>query len=290
MRHGALFNGIGGFQIAAEWMGWENVMSCEIDEFCSKVTKYYWPNCLQYGDIKLTDFSIWRGKIDILTGGFPCQPFSVAGQRLGTEDDRHLWPEYYRAIREIQSPFIVGENVRGLINWSKGMVFNEVQADLEAEGYEVAPFLLPACAVNAPHRRDRICFIAQNPIFYGRLFGKTREEGTEIREQRDACAGSENRVHLPKGTTTNASSLRSGQGQYEQSIGSKTLKDWKASWFNNDGSWPTESPLCDGNDGIPTKLDGITISNWIEQSIKAGGNAIVPQVALQIFKAIEMTL
>ena len=137
MRHGSLFSGIGGFDLAAEWMGWENVFHCEWNEFGQKVLKHYWPNAKSYGDIKQTDFNIWRGRIDVLSGGFPCQPYSMAGKRLGKEDDRHLWPEMLRAIREIQPRWIVGENVRGIISWGGGLVFDEVQSELEAEGYEV---------------------------------------------------------------------------------------------------------------------------------------------------------
>jgi len=160
MRHGSLFSGIGGFDLAAEWMGWENVFHCEWNPFGLKILHYYWPNAIQYHDITKTDFSVHRGTIDILTGGFPCQPYSMAGKRLGKEDDRHLWPEMLRAIREIQPTWIVGENVYGLVNWNDGLVFDEVQADLEAEGYEVQPYILPAVAVDAPHRRDRVWFVA----------------------------------------------------------------------------------------------------------------------------------
>src|SRR5690554_4395820 len=92
LSHGSLFSGIGGFDLAAEWMGWENLFHCEWNDFGKQVLQYYWPNATSYDDITKTDFTIWRGKIDILTGGFPCQPYSVAGKRKGTEDDRHLWP------------------------------------------------------------------------------------------------------------------------------------------------------------------------------------------------------
>ena len=146
--------------MAAEWMGWENVFHCEWNTFGQKVLKYYWPKSITYNDITQTDFSIHRGKIDILTGGFPCQPYSTAGKRLGKGDSRHLWPEMLRAIREIEPRWIVGENVRGLISWNGGMVFDEVQSDLEAAGYSVRSFVLPAAGVNAPHRRDRIWFVA----------------------------------------------------------------------------------------------------------------------------------
>lgn len=126
MRHGSLFSGIGGFDLAAEWMGWENVFHCEWNPFGQRVLKYYWPKAISYHDITKTDFTIHRGDIDILTGGFPCQPYSTAGKRLGKEDERHLWPEMLRAIREIQPRYVVGENVSGLVNWNGGMVFEEV--------------------------------------------------------------------------------------------------------------------------------------------------------------------
>ena len=160
MKHGSLFSGIGGFDLAAEWMGWENVFHCEWNEFGQKVLKHHFPKAISYNDITQTDFTIHRGRIDIITGGFPCQPYSAAGKRLGKDDERHLWPHMLRAIREIQPRWVVGENVLGLVNWSGGLVFEEVQADLEAEGYEVQPYVLPAASVNAPHRRDRVWFVA----------------------------------------------------------------------------------------------------------------------------------
>jgi DNA (cytosine-5)-methyltransferase 1 len=160
MTHGSLFSGIGGFDLAAEWMGWENVFHCEWNPFGQKILNYYWPNAKSYTDITKTSFNIHRGSIDILSGGFPCQPYSHAGKRQGKDDERHLWPEMLRAIREIRPRWVVGENVLGLVNWNGGLVFNEVQADLELEGYEVFPYVLPAAAVNAAHRRDRIWFIA----------------------------------------------------------------------------------------------------------------------------------
>lgn len=160
MRHASLFSGIGGFDLATSWMGWENVFQVEIDEFCQKVLQKNFPNVKRYGDIKQFDGAKYRGAIDVLSGGFPCQPYSSAGKRKGKDDERHLWPEMLRVIREISPRWVVGENVRGLTNWNGGLVFDEVQADLEAAGYEVLPFILPAAGVNAPHRRDRIWFVA----------------------------------------------------------------------------------------------------------------------------------
>ncbi len=120
MKHASLFTGIDGFDLAAEWMGWENIFQCEIDEYCNKLLAQNFPNTIKYGDIKATDFSIYRGRVDILSGGFPCQPYSTAGKRLGKEDERHLWPYMLRSIQQIQPTWIVGENVRGLTNWNGG--------------------------------------------------------------------------------------------------------------------------------------------------------------------------
>lgn len=282
MKHGSLFSGIGGFDLAAEWMGWENVFHCEWNEFGQKILKHYWPNAISYTDITTTDFSIHREQIDILTGGFPCQPYSAAGKRLGKEDDRHLWPEMLRAIREIQPTYIVAENVRGLTNWNGGMVFDEVQADMESEGYQVTPFLLPACAVNAPHRRDRIWFVAYNP--------NARTQGLQKREKpihglrpiaNTRCQRQAKRQEPPMGVNElcqewNATDSKCGG--LEECRG-KTISKISNHYFQT-GRPQTEPTLCRGDDGL---------SNWVDR-IKALGNAIVPQVALEIFKAINKTL
>jgi DNA (cytosine-5)-methyltransferase 1 len=160
MTHGSLFSGIGGFDLAAQWCGWTNVFQCENDPFCQRVLKYHFPKTILYEDIKETDFTRHRGTIDVISGGFPCQPFSDAGKRKGTDDDRYLWPEMLRVIHEIQPTWVVAENVNGLLTIEKGLVFERVCADMEAEGYEVQAFIIPACAVGAPHRRERVWIIA----------------------------------------------------------------------------------------------------------------------------------
>jgi DNA (cytosine-5)-methyltransferase 1 len=278
MRHGSLFSGIGGFDLAAEWMGWVNVFHCEWNPFGQRVLKYYWPHAKSYADITRTDFTIHRGTIDILTGGFPCQPYSTAGKRKGKADERHLWPEMLRAIREIAPRYIVGENVLGLVNWDGGMVFDEVQTDLESAGYEVATVVIPAAAVNAPHGRDRVWFVAQNTMHSRCVQRKLGEERTEVWKQRNTCTGDSERVHLSKRYASNTESVciqrqRNGQGKGEFGRGN---------WCR----FPTQPPICGGDDGLPRELDGITFSKWRNESIKAYGNAIVPQVAFEIFKVI----
>jgi DNA (cytosine-5)-methyltransferase 1 len=277
MKHGSLFSGIGGFDLAAEWMGWENVFHCEWNEFGRKVLNHYWPKSISYEDITSVDFRCHRGTIDILTGGFPCQPYSNAGKRLGKEDERHLWPEMLRAIREIRPTYVVGENVRGLVNWSGGLVFEEVCADLEAEGYEVQPFLLPACGKDAPHRRDRIWFVAHTERGSVEREHIERQEQGELR-RRDSKDASDSIDKRLQRSENGGEARRKGEGEEQQSAGFI-----RPSWEN----FPTEPPICGGDDGLPERMDGISFPKWRNESIKAYGNAIVPQVAFEIFKAIQ---
>jgi DNA (cytosine-5)-methyltransferase 1 len=297
MTHGSLFSGIGGFDLAAEWMGWENVFHCEWNEFGQKILKHYWPKAISYADITKTDFTIHRGQIDILTGGFPCQPYSLAGKRKGKEDERHLWPEMLRTIREIQPVWIVGENVPGLINWGGGLVFNEVCTDLENEGYKVQPVLLPACAVNAPHRRDRIWFVAYSSEIDGQQAATNREWQSSKQVEEGGKIWSELTSISSNGHATNTNTnekriQRRKASRYssdEREIGEQLFRGYNQ--FNNWSEFPTVSPVRDGNDGISSRLDTTTISKteWNKSSLEAGGNAIVPQVAFQIFKAIDQT-
>ena len=275
MRHGSLFSGIGGFDLAAEWCGWENVFHCEWNTFGQKVLKHHFPNSISYNDITKTDFSIHRGAIDIISGGFPCQPYSSAGKRLGKEDERHLWPEMLRAIREIQPSWVVGENVRGLTNWNGGLVFDEVQTELEAEGYEVLPFLLPACAVNAPHRRDRIWFVAFNTkSSRSAKVGKILER--KDNESIGVCS-----------KNINATDTKNIGQKYALENGELERRRFRQLYKRNLwDTFPSVSAICGGDDGLPKELDNITFSKWRNESIKAYGNAIVPQVAYQIFKSI----
>ena len=378
--HGSLFSGIGGPEIAAEIMGWKNMFHCEINPFGRKILDYWFPNSKSYEDITKTDFTEWRGKINVLTGGFPCQPFSCAGQRKGAEDDRYLWPEMLRAIREIQPDWVVGENVAGILSMvqpgsetalgREESLFGEVDRerilhqqeyvvetvcnDLEREGYSVQPVVIPACAVGAPHRRDRVFFIAhradagvkgmqrkwEDNILSGRTasdtnshrwrdgknrqvtiaerkgtadIGTFREDGTSSYSQ---CSGSGQIQQEIQSEQSNGHSFDSNGGEwdapYSSSEGLSTLRFptsiEKKKWENEDGcsvqpagnvrrasfaerwkNFPTQSPVCSRDDGISTRLDGIAFSKWRQESIKAYGNAIVPQVMYEIFQAIQET-
>lgn len=323
MKHIGLFEGIGGFSLAARWMGWETIAWCEWNEFGQKVLRHHFPEAEGFGDIKKTDFTKYANRTDILTGGFPCQPYSIAGKRKGKEDDRHLWPEMLRAIREIKPSWVVGENVSGLTTWSNGMVLNEIKTGLEDEGFEVfPPVIIPACAVNAPHRRDRIWIIAYSDSNrkmvqgrYGNSSNKKRNSKEKIQERENkqfGANGSNNegvftntdgarREKLHDATKSNKqkkfnrkdNALHSnGTIKQREYIGQKGEGQFDRpncgdgiNYFQN---FPTQSPICSRDDGFPGELDGITFPKWRDESIKAYGNAIVPQVALQIFKAIAL--
>ena len=313
MTHGSLFSGIGGFDLAAEWAGFTNLFNCEWEEFPRKVLKHHFPNAEQYGDIKQFNATAYSGRLDILSGGFPCQPFSVAGKRKGSEDERHLWPEMLRVIGECQPRWVVGENVRGLVSWSNGLVFQEVCADLEALGYSVQSFIIPACAAgNAPHRRDRVWIVAHNHNgngqkerlqtrrevdVYGIEGNRNAPDTQRIRLEHPAQSGSveecerKTRLNVAESIETNGErgnapdtdSTGTRQDNREGESGQLDQKSERNDWEN----FPTVPPVCGGDDGLPKELDGITFSKWRRESIKAYGNAIVPQVAYRIFEAIQ---
>ena len=328
MKHGSLFSGIGGFDLAAEWVGWENVFHCEWMEFPRKVLDYYWPDADSHVDICKTDFTKYANTIDILTGGFPCQPFSLAGKRKGTDDERYLWHEMLRAIREIKPKWVIAENVFGIVNIDGGMVFEQVCLDLENEGYQVQSFIIPAAAKNAPHRRDRCWFIAyrnntgntthrsgintdgqtessqrQQPF---NEFSRPRNQGNAtdtlpIRLQQcedggEMGAGQEKicrqRSEFANGIKTNGKisnapytdGKRQPRKEYRDTQSGQHCQNCQRNDWHN---FPTQSPICSGDDGLPTKLDGITFPKWRNESIKGYGNAIVPQIAYQLFQIIE---
>lgn len=349
MRHGSLFSGIGGFDLAARWMGWDNVFHVEWNPWCRKVLEHHFPNSESFTDVKQFDGSAWRGRVDIISGGFPCQPYSAAGKRLGKDDERHLWPEMLRIIREVAPTYVVGENVRGLTNWNGGVVFEEVCADLEAAGYEVWTGILPAAGVGAPHRRDRVWFVAHanggaDVRTPGRHAGTSTGEGIperhevripdqsgDVRDAADtACSiGQRTRDARPwwDGFTDNGgnghaadtdgtgfkehiAAAESGEPRFGAGHGGaddgnangerkgqireiqRKNKTAEPKGIGGQSRWdrfPTQSPVCGGNDGLPRELDRITFSKWRNESIKAYGNAIVPQVAYQIFKVIQQT-
>ncbi len=360
MTHASLFSGIGGAELAASWMGWDNLFHCEINPFGRKVLDYWFPKSKSYEDITKTDFREWRGKIDVLTGGFPCQPFSQAGKRKGDTDNRYLWPQMLRAIKEIRPTWVVGENVAGIVTmvesceevemgstddiFEKNILYRKEQEftierickDFESEGYSVQPIVIPACAVGAPHRRDRVWFIAHRDNA-GDESQQSREElsnkfetiantrlqrqkkpkeqtvgaikfyecktitdtessrGRKIHNENEQkqsdghginCNGDERTVANTYGDRWRIGEneqklVKGGKRKTNNSINGKAII--KTDWHD----FPTKPPVCCGNDGISDRLDGITFPKWRAESIKAYGNAWVPQVAYELFKAIN---
>lgn len=363
MNHASLFSGIGGAEVAASMMGWQNLFHCEIQEFPRKVLDYWFPNSESYEDITKTDFTKWHGKVDVLTGGFPCQPFSLAGRRKGADDNRYLWPQMLRAIRQIHPTWVVGENVAGiktmvescqvtqmgrtdhlfeenyLYREESRFTLDKICADLEAEGYSVQPIVIPACAIGAPHRRDRVWIVAhrsdpraetvqqewQDGICSARPSPHTQCDGHSSQgygNQRERANKSKEGQDRPQPMSRSHEVHQGHQSQFPDGARTNSLGGQRSSphskcnrWsqkYNDNGffeepqqgecqlggadspqsrwrNFPTQSPVCRGNDGIPFDVDSLTISfpKWRQESIKAYGNAWVPQVAYEIFRAIE---
>jgi len=297
MKHLDLFSGIGGFALAADTVfGNVEHTFVEIDPFCQEILKKHWPESEVHHDIRQfiadTERKGWprkrdntsgqHGQLDrswknktpyILTGGFPCQPFSQAGKRKGTADDRYLWPEMFKVIQLYQPQWVIAENVRGLTTWNEGMVLEQVCTDLESEGYEVQPLIIPACGVNAPHRRERVWIIAHSL--------NSRRQGQPL-----------NRTSGQSAVVTNSRSQRWEPGSEDQSERTSN-NDQQQGWPDWSRDWQEVAfATCyDGvDDRIPRKLGNTTISSarWRREALKAYGNAIVPQVAIEIMEAIKL--
>lgn len=272
ITHYDLFAGIGGFSLALEEVYKDAAIKhifCEWESFPTAVLKQHWPDGEFWGDIaelvtdtegKRMERQRWseqedsehngRHQFTIVTGGFPCQPFSHAGRRKGTADDRYQWPNMLAVIRNTKPEWVIAENVRGLVTWNDGLVLETVCTDLEAEGYEVQPFIIPAVAVGAPHRRDRVWIIAN------------------ARSEESGKLPSGKRQTIPKTRETNP-----------------TYPNWRCNW--QEVAFATCNDTVD--DGLSRLVDGVPYSRpkWRKDSLKAYGNGIVPEVAMQIVRAIR---
>jgi len=305
MIHLDLFSGVGGFAYAADQV-WENVehIFCDNDAFCQQVLEKHWPEAPIFGDIRtLTKDTFSDGRfhgeqkeqanignerntgtgdepgVYLLTGGFPCQPFSQAGRRKGTADDRYLWPEMLRVIREFRPRWVIGENVAGLVTWSNGLVLEQVCSDLEKEGYEVQPFIIPAVSVNAPHRRDRVWIVAHSES--GGTRSGEQERSSTRKSKAEIGNGNSDAPDTDIGQGGSTDESKPGTKALEES--SPDSRSWDENWLE------VATEFCGVDDGLPVELDGfkLTKAGHRVQQLKAYGNAIVPQVAIEIMKAIK---
>ena len=250
LRHLDLFSGIGGFALGLESTGgFETIGFCDNEPFAQKVLKKHWPHVPCFGDVRdVGRDTTGLDRVDIITGGFPCQSISVAGLQKATEDNRWLWPEMFRIIKEIRPTYVIGENVRNLISIRDGVVFEQVCTDLESEGYEVQTYVLSASAVNAPHQRYRCWIVAHAKS--SRYRGRSSEE------------------------------CRDKQGKFQQSkqrwseVGSKVERCSEP--HGEKQNWETEPRILRMADGI---------SNWVDR-LKGLGNAVIPQIPAALGRAI----
>ncbi len=236
LRHLDLFSGIGGFALAARMVGIETVGFCEIDPWARRVLEKNFSGIPVHDDVRTLETTAF-GRIDLLTGGYPCQPFTIAGKREGEADDRHLWPAMHRVVEQARPTWVVCENVAGHIT----LGLDQVLLDLESIGYTTRPFVIPACAVDAPHRRDRVWIVAH------RMRDRSKAgaaDTTTGKERRSAvaidCGGP---AHPPRAV---------------------------------DFQWSPEPDVGRVADGIPYRVD----------RLRGLGNAIVPQVAAEIFRCV----
>ena len=311
MRLLDLFSGIGGFSYAAEKLvgGYKTVAFCEMDEFCQKVLQKHWPNIPIYDDVRTLD-ATRLGRIDIVTGGYPCQPFSQAGKRQGEKDERHLWPEMLRIIKSCKPRYVVAENVAGHVN----MGLDQVLTDLEDQGYTTRPIIIPACAKNAPHRRDRVWII-------GELMADTKNvrwEQTEWQGWESSRRGSQDingskteREKTDRSDVADTESIsRNVNGIVRKHGQTKTqeisrnrdgLRNTQRQQSNRSTDKATKQRMGDLVNGIskgllehfnrePEDIPRVTSGEKERaKKLKALGNSIVPQVAAEIFIAIKFS-
>lgn len=310
MNHLDLFSGIGGFSLALEKVGFKTIAFCERDEYCRLLLQKHWKGVKIYNDIKKLEGEDIEEKVDILTGGFPCQPYSVAGKQKGTDDDRYLWPEMFRVIREVKPTFIIAENVRGLINIQDGMVFETVCSDLESEGFEIQPFIIPAAGVGAPHKRERVWIVGyskhngsltskvkrgynkadagtkerQNKTIESERTSRSRDneimentrrtlrQGSEFRKENEDEGRQENANQLERSSGTPEHYVADSKGVHVQGQQDRSGQEQSGgeSW------WEFEPNVGRVADGVPGRV----------HRLKALGNSIVPQIAEEIGRAI----
>jgi DNA (cytosine-5)-methyltransferase 1 len=257
MRVGSLFSGIGGLDLGFEWAGMQTAWQVEKDPYALKVLQKHWPEVPRYDDIRQFNAANAPG-VDLVCGGFPCQPHSLAGKRGASGDERDLWGEMWRVIREAGSRWVVAENVPGLLSSEAGRYFGRVLRDLAEGGYDASWFVLPAAAVGAPHRRGRVFIVA-----HAHGAQRKRDGGTgRVPTQASFDSRSQQK------DLGNADGVREPQPQGGEQN--------ERGWPGDPGWWAVEPDVGRVAHGIPARVD----------RLRCLGNAVVPQVAYQIGKAI----
>lgn len=278
MTHLSLFSGIGGLDLAAEWAGFRTVGQCEWAEYPTKVLEKHWPEVPRWRDIRtLTGDSFYERTglrtVNVISGGFPCQPFSVAGKRRGKEDNRYLWPEMLRVIQEIRPAWVVGENVAGIVS----MALDTVLSDLESIGYDCQAFIIPACAVDAPHRRDRCAIVGYRSSYLAdsECIG-LRENGNQSDHDKEWDDSAQKQGRRSELRSFGCCSSYVSDAESTERTRSWTEARRRRAEFGCGGWWPVEPDVGRVAHGIPNRVD----------RLKCLGNAVVPQQFYPIFEAI----
>lgn len=320
-----LFEGIGGFSLAGRWAGWDTPVMVEWNKYCQAVLQKNFPNASIFGNIHEFDGRPYAGQIDIITGGFPCQPYSHAGLRKGNDDDRALWPEMLRVIREVGPEWVVGENVAGLVSMDGGRIFGGILADLENAGYSTQAYIIPAVGVQAPHERYRVWIVAHSESAERQRAGAARarrngfadeniatsdpQSGQDYRQEFGWVRPEFARSHRghKNGAAQNAATdphRRNGQNgghgeqpaeldQTDKHGDGRDGRHWQEHWYE------VATRICRVADGLPAGVDGVggvpaeakkKKAAGKSHRLEALGNAIVPQIAYQIFMAIEQLM
>ena len=284
MNHLDLFSGIGGFSLGLEKVGFKTIAFCEREEYCRLLLQKHWKGVKIYNDIKKLQGKDIKEPVDILTGGFPCQPYSVAGKQKGTNDDRYLWPEMFRVIKEVKPTFIIAENVRGLINIQDGMVFETVCSDLESEGFEIQTFIIPAAGVGAPHKRERVYIVGYSK-HNGSLTSKIKRGNNKINDRTEE---GENTTLEPKRTSRSGDDVALENSRRELHEGSsvreknenENRKEITDQHQRSSGtpwrSWEFEPDVGRVANGVPGRA----------HRLRGLGNAIIPKIAEKIGRSI----
>jgi DNA (cytosine-5)-methyltransferase 1 len=278
LQHLDLFSGIGGFSLGLETAGLaETVAFCDIEDYCQKVLNKHWPHVPIFSDIKELNYETLRAKginnIDIITGGYPCQPFSVAGRKKGEQDPRHLWPEYFRLVKELRPTWVIGENVSGHIK--QGL--DTVLENLESEGYSTRTFSISASSIGANHKRERVWILAHS--------GRSLREGTELGKENENEIGKENANQFERSSSTSQSNVANSERerlqrseQYETHTRETSTQFPTAEQIEATGlHWAIEPDVGRVAHGIPNRMD----------RLKSLGNSLVPQIPFLIANCIK---